>query len=58
MEKQDLEKHWWIYTSDNRILFLYAGDIAYVDEEGYIFIVDRKKELIKYKGFQVEQKSL
>lgn len=31
----------------------HTGDIAYVDEEGYWFIVDRVKELIKYKGMQV-----
>jgi len=30
-----------------------TGDIAIIDDEGFYFIVDRKKELIKYKGFQV-----
>ena len=33
--------------------WLRTGDIARVDEDGYMFIVDRLKELIKYKGFQV-----
>lgn len=33
--------------------WLKTGDIGYVDEEGYIFISDRLKELIKYKGFQI-----
>jgi acyl-CoA synthetase (AMP-forming)/AMP-acid ligase II len=33
--------------------WLHTGDVAYVDEEGYFYIVDRAKELIKYKAFQV-----
>ena len=33
--------------------FLHTGDIAVVDEDAHYSIVDRLKELIKYKGFQV-----
>ncbi|AGI67331.1 4-coumarate--CoA ligase [Octadecabacter antarcticus 307] len=33
--------------------WLRTGDIARIDSDGYMFIVDRLKELIKYKGFQV-----
>ncbi|KAG7621023.1 AMP-dependent synthetase/ligase [Arabidopsis suecica] len=33
--------------------WLRTGDIAYFDEDGYLFIVDRIKEIIKYKGFQI-----
>ena len=33
--------------------WLRTGDIAMIDSDGYMFIVDRLKELIKYKGFQV-----
>ena len=33
--------------------WLRTGDIGRVDERGYLHVVDRLKELIKYKGYQV-----
>jgi acyl-CoA synthetase (AMP-forming)/AMP-acid ligase II len=33
--------------------WLHTGDLGMIDEAGYVYIVDRVKELIKYKGLQV-----
>jgi len=38
-----LDKDGWLRT----------GDLSRIDEDGHMFIVDRLKELIKYKGFQI-----
>ena len=33
--------------------WLHTGDVGYADADGYFYVVDRVKELIKYKGMQV-----
>jgi acyl-CoA synthetase (AMP-forming)/AMP-acid ligase II len=33
--------------------WLHTGDVGYADEDGCFFVVDRVKELIKYKGLQI-----
>lgn len=41
--KETIDEERWLHT----------GDIGHVDDDDHFYIVDRLKELIKYKGFQV-----
>jgi long-chain acyl-CoA synthetase len=40
-------------VGDDGRLWLHTGDLAYIDDEGYVFLVDRKKDMMKTSGFQV-----
>lgn len=33
--------------------WLHTGDLAYLDDDGFVFLVDRKKDMLKTSGFQV-----
>jgi long-chain acyl-CoA synthetase len=53
---QVMQGYWNAPEETARVLkdgWLRTGDIVRIDEEGYVYIIDRLKEMIKYKGFAV-----
>jgi long-chain acyl-CoA synthetase len=47
-----------IFKDADGVVWLRTGDLAYLDEDGYVFLVDRKKDLIKANGMQVWPREL
>ena len=53
---QIMKGYWNLPNETKEVLregWLYTGDIAKMDQDGYFYITDRKKDLIKYKGYSV-----
>ncbi len=50
-------KGYWNMPEETDVMlrdgWLYTGDVGRMDDDGYFFITDRKKDLIKYKGYSV-----
>jgi len=58
---QVMKGYWNMPEETEAILrdhWLYTGDIGKMDKEGYFYITDRKKDLIKYKGYSVYPREL
>ncbi|MEI6756251.1 MAG: long-chain fatty acid--CoA ligase [Chlorobium sp.] len=57
MRAPQIMKEYWQNPMETALVlregWLYTGDLGYLDEDGYLFIVDRKKDVIKPGGFQV-----
>jgi long-chain acyl-CoA synthetase len=58
---QVMKGYWKMPEETAQVLrngWLYTGDIGKMDEDGYFYITDRKKDLIKYKGYSVYPREL
>jgi long-chain acyl-CoA synthetase len=51
--RNDAETSVVMREGPDRLTWIYTGDLGYLDEDGYVFLVDRKKDLIKVSGYQV-----
>ena len=64
-EKGNKMKAGIIVSPESELIYLncsyrvfFSGDVGYIDEDGFVFVSDRIKELIKYKGHQVLESKL
>jgi long-chain acyl-CoA synthetase len=58
---QIMQGYWNVPKETKEVLrdgWLYTGDVGKMDEDGYFFITERKKDLIKYKGHSVYPREL
>lgn len=58
---QVMKGYWHSHAETANVLrngWLYTGDIARMDENGYFYLTDRKKDLIKYKDYSVYPREL
>jgi long-chain acyl-CoA synthetase len=57
MRAPQIMKEYWQNPTETALVlrdgWLFTGDLGYLDHDGYLFIVDRKKDVIKPGGFQV-----
>jgi long-chain acyl-CoA synthetase len=51
--RRDEETRQMLRTNTSGERVLYTGDLGYIDPDGYVFLVDRKKDLVKTSGYQV-----
>ncbi len=58
---QIMKGYWKMPEETKAVLkngWLHTGDVGKMDEDGYFYITDRKKDLIKYKGYSVYPREL